>query len=392
MKRDFLLNILASLISVGSIQLVCYPFLSKIMSPDDYGILLTLMGFSNLAVVIMGNSLNNTRLIREQRYKELGIVGDFNSLAIGCSVVSAIALFIGAQVFDYTTIDSALIAFATALTVWSAYHQVSFRLVINYVKNLIFNIVRALGYVIGSYISYRINCWEVAFIVGEGIGCAYLLVSACTIAEPYNRTQLLPSTCRDFSFVSWGNVANGIMTYMDRFLLLPLLGATSVAYYTVASYLGKSVGIIINPVSSVLLTYFVKDKEKVDRSIFHKRLLIVFCVGTAILLAVLIVCKPLLSLLYPDLVDGALPFVLPASIAATLGVVSGTIQPMVLAYAPAYWQTIIQIGYLFTFGVFGFLGILTAGLAGFCIALIAANAARVLLMIIVTEMALNKKH
>ena len=388
-KKDFLLNILASLVSVGSIQLICYPMLSKIMSPSEYGVLLTLMGFSNLVVVVLGNSLNNARLIRDQSYREARVAGDFNPLVIVCSIISLIILAGVAAFFKYDLFNAVLVGIATALTVWSAYHQVSFRLTINYIKNLAFNVLRAVGYAIGSVVACRLGYWQVSFVIGEVVGCIYLLFCARTVSEPYVCTSLFSATFRDFSFVSWGNVANGVMTYVDRFLLLPLLGATSVAYYTVASYLGKSAGILINPVSSVLLTYFVKDKDKVDRRIFHKRLFIVAVMSSAMLLFVLLIARPTLSILYPDLVSGALPYVLPASIAATLGVVSGTIQPMVLAYAPAYWQTIIQIGYLLIFGFFGLFGISAAGLTGFCFALIAANSARALLMICVTEIALK---
>ena len=63
--QDVSLNIFASFMMTGILQIVVYPFLGSHMSADSYGLFLTLIGIVNIISVTLGNSLNNVRLLRD---------------------------------------------------------------------------------------------------------------------------------------------------------------------------------------------------------------------------------------------------------------------------------------------------------------------------------------
>ena len=391
MKKDMLLNIIASLASTFAVQLFCYPLLSGMMNADDYGLLLTVIGLCNTCANIFGTSLNNVRLITQQSYERLRVAGDFNLVFVAITIISSAISAAGAIALGYAPITGVIVGLIAIEAVFVAYHSVAFRLEINYKLVLFMNSVRAIGYLLGTLVAVLSQFWPAAFLFGEGASCLYLLFNSSTAREPYVKTGLFRSTLRDYAFVAWGNCAGGIMMYMDRFMLYPLIGPSSVAIYTVASYVGKSIGIVFNPISSVLLTYYSKESNGVSLRTFYLRLATMVACLALMLLSVVAVSRPLLSFLYPSLVDDALLYVVPASLAAVLSVLCGFIQPMVLSYAKSYWQTVIQIAFLSSYLLFGVIGIALNGLMGFCISLVMANAFRAILMFVVTRSSLKEK-
>ena len=49
-----------------------------------------------------------------------------------------------------------------------------------------------------------------------------------------------------------------LSTYLDRLIIYPLLGGDAVTVYTVASFFGKSLGIVMTPIAGVLLGYYAQ--------------------------------------------------------------------------------------------------------------------------------------
>ena len=88
--QDVSLNIFASFMMTGILQIVVYPFLGSHMSADSYGLFLTLIGIVNIISVTLGNSLNNVRLLRDTTYKENKTTGDFNLINLGAVILITI--------------------------------------------------------------------------------------------------------------------------------------------------------------------------------------------------------------------------------------------------------------------------------------------------------------
>ena len=60
------------------------------------------------------------------------------------------------------------------------------------------------------------------------------------------------------------------MLYLDRLLLLPILGGSAVSVYTVASFAGKSLGVLMTPMAGVLLSYYAQKDYVMTRKTFWK--------------------------------------------------------------------------------------------------------------------------
>ena len=91
-SMDFILNILASAVLTGTMQIIVYPLLAKWVSLAEYGTIVTAMGLINTVVGGLGTSLNNTRLIMNSEYGKKKLIGDFNFVLICASLISGMLL------------------------------------------------------------------------------------------------------------------------------------------------------------------------------------------------------------------------------------------------------------------------------------------------------------
>ncbi len=384
MKRDVLLNVVASCLTTFVVQLVCYPLLASMLDSEGYGRLLLLMGVSNLVSGFLAVSLNNGRLLSQEVYPSgRGYAdGDFNAMLSALQIFGGIAVFAATLVVTESLFESILLALITITTMFCSYHGVSFRLVIDYRRVLIMSVVQARGYLLGLFGCRVTGVWEAVFLCGQLFGCAYLFATASTVREPFDLTPRLGRAMRDYTALSLANLASSLTQYADRLLLYPILGSSSVSYYTVASYLGKTSGVVAGPISSVLLTYYSKERRGVARVDVIKRLAVMALLLGMLYVAVVLLAGPLLSFFYPTLAGDSLPYVPLASGAAVLAIYSGFVWPMVLSYAPRHWQPFIQVGYLVAYVLLALVGCQIWGLWGFCFGAVIAGAFRLVVSLI----------
>ena len=230
---DFALNLLASLVTTGVAQLLVYPLLSSMYSAEEYGIILTVMGITNTGIVTIGGSLNNVRLMVNADYEAENQRGDFLPILWGLSLVTALlfaAYLSKFYAFGYALV-AALVLFLIA-GILRSYGTVSFRLVINYKVNLICSCAVAVGNVLGILL-LRIprfeDIWALPFLLGEVMGVLVILDRSRILCEPIRKTLFFKSTCRKEAILLSTTLSANILTYLDRLLLLPLLGGEAVA-------------------------------------------------------------------------------------------------------------------------------------------------------------------
>lgn len=94
---DFGLNLLATLITVGTMQLIVYPTIASTMDAESYGVFLTIIAIVGTVSGMLGNGLNNLRLIVNKEYDENGSGGDFNILLL----ISVLLGFLGSVVVKH---------------------------------------------------------------------------------------------------------------------------------------------------------------------------------------------------------------------------------------------------------------------------------------------------
>ena len=375
---DFAINILASVIYTFARQIVVFPLLAARLPEDTYGTLLTVTGLVNICTSLVGNSLNNIRLVQNSRYEESGILGDFNVLcALGCagSVVFSAVLW---QLFAYDTVTAVLLTVYLSISILYQYASAFFRLNLNFKRIFQCNVLVSLAYVAAAFPFANAALWPMVFLLGEGAGLIYVSVRTPFLREPCCRTPLFPETAKKAVVFMLSNLVGNLLMYADRMLIYPVLGPESVSYYSTAAFFGKSAGIVMTPIAGVLLGYFAQKNFRASRRLF----LLVNGVSVTCLLIFFLGCclfAPWFTkLLYPTLYDASAPYILLANLGAVVSIAGNMAQPMILKCCSTRWILTIQLLYGGTYLLLAMTLLPAYGLYGFCWATILANAVRLL--------------
>lgn len=388
--KDFFINILASILLTGMTQIFVYPMLGRYFSASEYGTILTLIGVVNAIGASLGSPLNNTKILMNSLYKHKKYEGDYNLVAIGCIIVSFFSTtIISSVVRQQFTNESIALGIITALVFYRAYYSAGYRIVINYNKVLCSNICGVIGYIVGIILLNITGKWYWIFLCGEAFSCVYITFTSNIVKSPIKRTPLFGKMLERFGCYFVANSFSYGISYMDRFFLYPILGAESVSMYTTASILGKVAGIIMTPISGVLLTYYCKEDNLTIKQ-FKKRMNIYFVLSIIAYLGIVILGYPILKILYPTLAPMARPYFYVANLGSIVLLLGDTIMPTLLRYAKPFWAPTVQGIFASCYIIVGFIGMKLVGLSGFCYAVLAVNTIRVAILLVVSFVTIKK--
>lgn len=382
MLGDFGYNIMATAIATIILQLLVYPYLAKIFSADIYGQLLTIMGIANIFLASFGGALNNVRLIQKTSYDEQNLEGDFNILLVISLAVSTL-IFACIIQQEINGISLILLLLYVIFGIAQNYWVVSYRIVIDYRANLNYNIFVGVGYVVGLILTNYLKYWPLTFLSGQILGMVYLLKSTVLYREKYRITPMLYNTTKVYMILIATNLIANVVVYLDRIFLYPVMGGEQVTIYTVSSFVGKSIGLVVTPIASVLLSYYAQNSFIMT---VKKYWLIngIILVGGGMAGIIAIILAPWVTgLLYPSVIDSARQYIVIANVASLVGVLANIIAPAVLKFANIFWQIFIQTVYAVTYIGLGYLFMQSGGLMGFCIATLLVNMIRMLLLMLI---------
>ncbi len=383
-SKDFLFNITASLVLTGIMQIVVYPLLAYKLSSAEYGELLTIMGIVNTIIVALGNSLNNVRLIEKNKYDAEGLVGDYNILIACASIAGCILVaLLSICVFKQSVFLAVSLSIVVCLGILKSYYCVQFRIVLNFKKILIQNIIGATGYIIGSLLLFQILFWPIPFIIAELVQLLYIFSNSDLHKEPLKRTPLFVLTTNKYFILIISGLSTTLITYLDRLIIFPLLGGDSVSTYTVAAFFGKTLGIVMTPIAGVLLAYYSQKGFRMTKSRFWGINGASFVFALAFLLVASFLAPFITRLLYPTIFEAAEPYIFVANTAATINVLCQLAQAAILKFAPTWLQIVKEFGYCVAYLACGYLLLNSFGLMGFCFAAIVANTVKLLLLYLI---------
>lgn len=380
---DILLNIVSISIPVFILQFIVYPISSRFFDADTYGLMLTIYSLWIMISNTFGNVLNNIRLLKNEKYNEKNIQGDFLVIYRKWNGFNAI-IICGIIIFysnEFNLFHIFLGVFVAFLVLTKAYAEVGFRIVINYKLIAINNILQGLGYLIGCFFAIISNIWEFIFLLGYLIPCLFVAKKTNLLKEQHQRTVWFKETKSDCNRLLIATIIYSMINYADKLVLYPLMGGHAVAIYYTATILGKMIGMVTSPISNVLLTYVAKWKT--DRNIFGKILLVSVFLVVAGYIITLLLAKPIIGFLYPQWVEDVMIYMPITTANVSLLTLISILSPFVLKFCDMKWQIVINgvgtvvyfISALFLWKLFG--------LTGFCIGTVIGTAAQLGVMIIV---------
>ena len=310
------------------------------------------------------------------------------------SAVGVIAFFVFSLFYYLPSIVIALLCFFVLISSIRNYGTVFFRIKLNYLRVLICSALIAIGNSIGILVIYftkQSSLWPFAFVIGDVLGLVFVLFKTNILKEKPIATPLIKKTSKIYSSLMIATLMANVLTYLDRLILLPLLGAESVSIYTVASFLGKSFGVIMLPLSGVLLSYYSQKSFEMNLKKYWYINLMFIAIAVFFMVMCLLLSKIVTGLFYPTLINDASPFLLIANGASILIIVGSMTQPAVLKYAKPIWQIVIQSIYLACYLGFGFIGSKFYGLFGFGVAAIIAALVRLIMLYFIGHFSLCRK-
>lgn len=393
--KNVVWNFAGSMLSTVMLQLCVYPLIAKMHNEDEYGNIIFVMGIVNIIILTIGNALGDIRLTRDSEYITAGKTGDFNIIiTIGVALSGAITAFIFGifgKIFN-TTSPAVLVTLigVSMLGTLCSYLLSYFRLRLQFKEGVIESLFVSLGYVVGIALSFLSGVWTMPFLVSYIFANIYLIYKTGAFKEGFKVTPLCNGTLAEYSSLSLSYLIKSGMTYVDRLVITPLLGAATLSVFTVSSTFGKSASIAIQPMANVALGYYAQKGFKMTVKKYWITNIFTILFGVLFYGVSLLFSAPFIYLFYPDYVDSAIRFIPISNIAVIITAVAAMVQPALLKYCKMAWQLVIQIIY----GVLVIAMSLTLipyfNLTGFCYALTIANVCKLIIMLLVGDYNIRK--
>ncbi len=387
--KDSFFNIIAIALPIISLQLIILPTASSHMTQSAYGYVLTLISLSTIVSFPLGSVLNNIRLLFDKTYADEGLEGDFNIMLFASLVINTVFIFIAVKLFYpiNNLIDFLAIIIFSSLNLLRGYLMVDYRLKLNYQNVLINNILMTIGYFLGLLIYLKTDFWQAIYLSGNFFGLVHLLLTTTLLKEAFARTKLFLTTVSKSGQLYIASILMAVTKYVDRLLIFPLLGSSTVTTYYIATLSGKMIGMVVSPFTSVLLSYLVKI-ERIQKRQFAKLLLILVGISISAFLIVLLVSQPLLKMLYPKWFLAAMKLVPVMTAVAVIDSVSTVINPLIMRFMSIKWQPIISAINVLLYFSFIYIGFTVSGIFGFCLGVLAASVFRLIFLVVI----LNKGY
>ncbi|MCA6774911.1 hypothetical protein IGK15_001668 [Enterococcus sp. AZ045] len=377
---DFAINIISNLVLIAIIQLLILPILSRDVTTKVFGEIVSIYGFSNVITTFLGNTLNNIRLITSDKEKP-----DFFSLSFITNIVSFLLIFILSFIYGRNLSVANIIIFSisTMLTNNRIYSSVFYRKQLKFIGLLYMNLSVVAGYLLGMFLLNQIggSYWSLIFLIGEVIGHVYLFLSNNEIVYEFKTADLRKLDHRitkKFINLSFANLIANVLNYLDRFMILPILGAVSMSTFYAASSISKIIAMLVTPMTNVLLSYIAKDDYKIKR----KKLLLItmylFVAFIPMYFIVNYVSVFLINILYPSLANQSLPLVPIITIGILFNVIGNIINTFLLKLYKLFYQNVIQVSYGAIYVFLAIILSLNYGIIGFSVAYVIAMVLKLL--------------
>ena len=272
--KDSILNIVASMMVTFMLQIIVYPFLAQKLGDEKYGEILTVMAVFNTLISTLGNTVNNARLISNSEYEREKTEGDFNVIGVSMALLGAVIMGIMAvKIYSIPLNENIFLLFAVIIGILRAYYIVTFRICLDFRKQILANTLVVVGYASGVLLSYKIAVWPIIFLCGELISLIYVMRVSTLPKEEWRITGKIKQTLILLMELMIISLLGNLLTYFDRFMINPLLGAKQVAIFTVAAFWGKSLSAVFEPIANVILGYCSQKNFRITRKTFN----LIFC-------------------------------------------------------------------------------------------------------------------
>lgn len=387
---DVIYSILASGLLTGVATFIVNPYVARQFDASAYGLVLSLSALVTAVSAILGNTLNNVRLI--ENVKE-----DVNHHRLNYRVIivfSSIFSMMIVALFNFILYDTSLLTmmllmlFALTATLKN-YYIVVFRIKINTKRTFVLAIIVSITYIVSIFMPLIHLLWPLIYVFGELVSLVFIRLFSEIEREVFAINQRLKPILRAYFLIMMSSVVGNVVLYLDRFLIYPVLGPDYVTTYSVSTVYSKMFSIVLAPISGLILSYISQHTFKMTKKLYTIITVTTFVTGILFLLTVPILAPWFTNILYPQFFDLSKTYFMIGAIGVMIGNVSLIINPIVLRFAKARWQLYISLMYGFIYITSSIVLMQLFGLFGFYLSVIISNSFRGIILLALSRSSLK---
>lgn len=378
---DFLYTFSALLLMNIVLQLIIYPLINKYYGAEELGNIVYLSGIIYTICASAGGALSNQKLILRKKY--LHTNSDFNIIVILYTIIIFVILCIAGLMSHLSLLYTLFFGLSGCLVFLRYFSEVEFRMDKSFKGYLFYYIIVSVGYVIGFGLYVLTNCWYLIFIIGESLAVIYVLLKG-NIYCPQPLTGDIFNIIKIVSVLVLSYLLGAIAAHYYKIFINLYINNTSVTIYYVATFFGKSLDLVITPITTLLVSYLTaRNGVKFNFSVKKSCLFIGL---TAIVLYVgFVVATPIYTyIFYNNLFYDVIKINFIVNIAQTLSVITSILIVLVLVKLGTKLHFIIQLSYVICYVISTTILCMTFGIMGFAIGACVGYAIRFILIAIVS--------
>jgi O-antigen/teichoic acid export membrane protein len=359
-----------------------YPTLGNNLAPEEFGLLLLLMGIANLLAVTSGNTLNNL-FLRLALKKEIG-EGSFLITYILSIVFLTGICFVILSLFHVELLLIIQTIIVSILISFRSYFSVEFRVKLNYKNFLIMNLCVAFGYLLGIFL-FSTSLSLFPFIVGEVFGSSYIIYKT-NLWKFWNfRMRISTNLLKQYFLIIVSGLSINAFTYVDRFLIKPTLGEERIGVFFSAAIMGKLVGLCVGIVSGVFLSYLAKIKEHSFKKYLRRMFIYGFFTILGLFVLIELITPFAIKMLYPKFYTEAMEIHLYVNIGYAFKATEVLIRPIMVRFINLKKFAFLDSSFALLYISFGSLVASNFNLLGFAVFFMLLSVLKSIIQVIIIK-------
>ena len=366
--RDFSVYTFAFGLYIFSQQVLIMPIISRNTNEKIFSEIILFITFFNIFCIVIGDELSNTRIARNKVYNKKYADGDFFYLLFFLTICLIFLVIIANIFINISWLKIFIFCLIISLGV-SRYFLMSFYKIDQKFKSILkANIFYLFGSICGLFLFFNYQLLYAPFLVAEILSILFICLDLFYLNKhsiTFERTREFENTKKMFSDLSITAIIINLISYMDRVIILPILGSSSMAIYFSASSTSKILALIANPLSSFLLSKMGTNDNLDKKNTLRFAIKYFLPMIIVFFSASLLLCFIAINFLYPQYYFPAINLIYPISLAVSLSLVNILFKPFLILTVKSKLVLYSNIFYALTFMLSIYPMVYFGGLYGF---------------------------
>ncbi|PTH54373.1 capsular biosynthesis protein, partial [Staphylococcus arlettae] len=329
-SKDFIYSVLSNVMIMVLMQFLLLPIYSKSHSTIEFGNFILLLTLVNMISPIIGNTLNNIRLINKN--KDQIIESEYLFLIFMGSVIVMCVTGLYSLVNQFAFIDIMFSSLWSAFLLIRCYLFVYYRLDFRFKSLFYISLVASAIMIIGGVSMYLLHTSVfVILFLSEFLMSILMIFEYKNVLKKTNIKMLNKVDFKSYLELLSANSILNLINYSDRILLSIFLGTIYVPLFFIATIIGKISNILINPIVTVLLSYEVDNKQEITTAQVRKTWKLIIFLSIIISIFISVLSWVFIYIFYNEYIYKVQLLIFPASLGVILMSSSALLQIKLLA-------------------------------------------------------------